>query len=104
MTTLKYETTDDLSKYAIEFRYTDNDQRSDEDVELTQSEYERVRLFLSRLMDAGEIRPVDPTDPQNIDSVLFPVNGHRFLSFATLEQNWQRGSLIDMAGQHDIRL
>lgn len=104
MTTLKNETTDDLSKYAIEFRYTDNDQRYDEDVELTQSEYERVRLFLSRLMDAGEIRPVDPTDPQNVDSILFPVNDHQFLNFAILEQNWQHGFLIDMAGPHGFSL
>lgn len=104
MTTLKNETIDDLSKYAIEFRYTDNDQRYDEDVELTQSEYRRVRLFLSRLMNTGEIRPADPTDPQNVDSILFPVNDHQFLNFATLEQNWQHGSLIDMAGQHGFSL
>jgi len=93
-----------IRKYTIQFRYADNDQQYIEDVELTQPEYARVRLFLSRLMDAGEIRPVDPIDPQDIDSVLFPVSAHEFLSFSTLEQNWLHGSLIDMAGQHDIRL
>ncbi len=94
----------DLRKYIIEFRYADNDQIYAQDVELTPSEYKRVRRFLSQLLIAGEIRLVDPTDPQNIDFILYPVIDPDFLDFETLKQHWRDGSLLEMADRLRIRL
>jgi hypothetical protein len=90
---------DAKKKYTIEFLYTDNNQLYQEDVKLTDAEYERVNAFLTKLKRAGSIELTVEGG-----SVIYPYCEPTFIDFEELKANWTAGSLLDWGKIDGLRL
>lgn len=81
----------DKKKYTIEFIYVDNGQLYQNDVELTDSEHNRLESYLVALELAGHVEPLDSSS--SFISSYIPHD--EFIDFETLTENWKNGSLFD---------
>ncbi len=59
------------TKCTIMFTYTDTGEVYDVDAELTEFEVERVKKFFGKLLEKSFIRPVDETDPKEIEYIIY---------------------------------
>src|ERR1035438_6655053 len=89
--------------YEIHFRYCDNHELYQLQVLLTASEFERVSKFLLELLRAGCIEAADRTDPDAIEYLIYEPTTRKPTPFKELKKLWKGGTLLRMAGEHEIK-
>lgn len=96
----------ELTRYAVEFRYSDNGQLyASADLLLSEDEVARTKRFFGALLANGYIEVADDTDPKEVDSIVFPVREREPMTFEQFVADLEAGdTLAEYAEELGIEL
>jgi hypothetical protein len=78
--------------FTIMFAYVDNGEVYEVDAILTDEEVQRAKNFFGKLLEKGYIRPVDETDPNEIEYIVYETPQRAPVTLAAIKEAIEKGT------------